>query len=267
MITPLMHILSCLNEKWEVEPPVDILYLNRQDRGLIVSEAKRLGTLLRDSSNIWVGTSDTGLDVVQPTQIICGEPRNINPYTALLLTRVMSCIDTYLREVDSAVASVHEEDLSTDAVVLRLEGSPRYIYLYVYNIMEMPSLTYEGKIARLKELLLTIKTHVAIESNDAENTRMLRRMELQSDLSYWQGMLMSDYVKYNGSVPPDFDAHTVEEIKSDLKNLGIYGFVNPLQMYQDFSTARVSRKVLVQVEDWVVDFLSKIVLSGGAVTE
>lgn len=267
MITPLMHILSCLDEKYEVGSPVDTLYLSKSDRELIIKEACRLGSLFDDENKVWITNSNTGLPMVAEVQALAGSSKSISPYTALLLTRALSCFSTYTQEMDAVSAAVADDDLSTDAVVLRLEGNPRYIYVYVYNIMELPSLGYDAKIMRLKELLVTIQSHSVIKDTEPRDSRLRQRMELHSKLSYWKGVLMSDYVKYYGALPPKFSEGTIDCIRAELNDMGFYGFVNPLQMYQEFNSSRVSRKVDVNIDEDVVKFLTKVVLSGGATVE
>ena len=264
MITPLMHILSCLDEEYKAGAPIGMLHLNRSDWDLIVTEAKRLGSLFSDETKIWITESPAGLSVVSEVQVIDGSPVNLNPYTALLLTRVYECFPLYLRELGKLSVDVVEDDLSADAVVLRLEGNPRYVYVYVYNTMELPSLSYEAKILKIQELLFTILRHSVVQSNNLINDASRNRLEMHSRFGYWKGMLMSDYVKHNGTVAPPFTLDTLETMRAELKNLGFYGFVNPLQMFMDFSGARVSRKVEVNISSEVIAFLMKVVASGGA---
>lgn len=264
MITPLMHILSCLDEKYQVGPPVDILYLGRTDRELIISEARRIGNIFDDADKIMFSMSDTGLEMVAQHQEIAGSLKAISPYTSLLLTRLRECLPTYKRELDTVAPDVAEDDLSTDAVVLRLEGNARYVYVYVYKIMEtQAALTYDAKIAKIRELLLTIKSHSIVENNDLKDGHLKRRLELHSMFNYWKSMLMSDYIRYYGTEPPVFDEVVLKTMKAELNDLGFYGFVNPLVMYQEFNNSRVARKVEVNIDDSVVDYLTKVVLSGG----
>lgn len=267
MITPVMHILSCLNESYSMDSPVDALYLGRTDWELIVSEAHRLGSFFNDENKIWITESPMGPRMVSEVQAVAGKSKSLNPYTALLLTRVWKCYEVYRKEIDTSNTGIFDDDLSTDAVVLRLEGNPRYIFVYVYNIMETPSLSYDAKIAKLKELLITIKNHSVIRDNEPRDAKLRRRLELHSMFSYWKAMLMSDYVHFYGTAPPSFTEETIDAIRSDMNDLGFYGFVNPLQMYQEFNNSRVARKVDVMIDDDVTIFLTKIVLSGGAVVE
>ena len=164
-------------------------------------------------------------------------------------------------------ADAAEDDLSADAVVLRLEGNPRYVYIYVYNVMEMPALSYDDKIKKLRDVLLTLKSRSVVKDSELRNDRLLQRLELHSMQNYWAGMLMSDYITYYGTIPPAFEEETIEVLRKELSDLGFYGFVNPLQMYEEFTHSRVARKVNVTVEEFVIEFLTKVVLSGGANVE
>lgn len=263
-----MHILSSLDENYRVGHPVNILYLSRTDRDLVIGEAKRLGSMLNDENYIWLTESPTRHQVVAETQVVADEAKTISPYTALLLTRLHECFKVYGHTVDEDSAQAESDDLSTDAVVLRLEGTPKYVYVYVYNVMETPSLTYEAKIAKLQDLLNTLQTHSIVAATgdmDEKTKTMIARLELHSTLHYWERMLMADYVRIFGTVPPPFTSETVETVRKELSDLGFYGFVNPMAMYHEFTSSRVARKVSVDVEPAVIEFLSKVVRSGGGV--
>lgn len=267
MLSPLMHILSCLDEKFEVGAPVNIFELSKKDKDLIVSEARRICSYFKSEDKIWITESPTGLKMVSDVQVISGEAVKINPYTALLLTRVWSCVDTYLKEVCDVITELKDDDLSNDSVVLRLEGNPNYVYAFVYNTMETKALTYDARIEKIKELLMIIKSHIVVQDSTSMDLRLRAKLELHSKLNYWSAMLTSDYVKYYGSIPSVFCEKDLEIVKRELRDLGVYGFNNPLKMYIEFSNSRVSRKVEVNIEDWVVDFLTKVVLSGGAMLD
>ena len=152
MITPLMHILSCINEKYEMDAPLNILYLGNHDRDLIIKEAKRLSSIFSNENKIYMGESDIGVECVMESQEVAGEIISLSKYTALLLNRIAQCCKVYVNNLDVNTPTVREEDLSEDAVVLRLEVNPFFIYPYVFNVMETPSLTYNAKIAKLQEL-------------------------------------------------------------------------------------------------------------------
>lgn len=261
MITPLMLVLSSLNEKYETDSPVDILYLSRTDRDLILSEAARLCDRVLDENIIAVYEGR-----VFPTQYCGGDAITLNIYTAALLERLIKCAKVYkASSTGVAVDDDQSSDLSAQSTVLRLEGNPDHIYYYVYKLMNAATPTYDMKIQKLTELLLTLHTHSGDRFGmPSEDPKLHSRMELHSQLSYWKTMLVGDVMRQALGLPEEpFTESTVDVIRSQLKTLGFYGFVNPLQMYKDFSNSRVSRKAAVNIPDKVLIFLGKIIQSGG----
>lgn len=262
MITPLMHVLSCLDENFEVGRPVNILYLSKSDRDIILAEARRLCELVLDPDVI--ATSEGH---VFPTQYSGDNSVSLNTYTVAFLERVQMCAKVYLEalKADSKDESHDDEDLSTQATILRLEGNPDYIYYYVYKMMETHALSYDVKIAKLAELLTMLNAHGGEKLGKAlEDTELPRRLELHSNLGYWKSMLMGDVMRRTQTLPSEqFTDGTIETIRAQISALGLYGFVNPLQMYRDFSGSRVECKSNVNVPDRVLIFLGKVVQSGG----
>ncbi len=262
MITPLMHILSCLNENFEVKKPVNILYLSKSDRDIILAEARRLCELVLDPDIIV--TMDGH---VFPVQYSGDNSISLNVYTVALLERIQACAAVYLDSLKEGGKdkSQEDDDLSTQATILRLEGNPDYIYYFVYKMMEAQALSYDVKIAKLAELLAMLNAHGGEKLGKAvEDTELPLRLGLHSELRYWKSMLMGDVMRRMHSVPEEpFTEKTIETIRSQLSALGLYGFVNPLRMYRDFSSSRVERKSNVNIPDRVLVFLGKVVQSGG----
>lgn len=261
MITPLMHILSSLNEKFETDEPVNILYLNKSDRDLILSEAERLCDRVLDD-NI-VATMDGH---VFNTQYYGGQAITLNPYTIALLERLIQCAKVYKgQSVTSSETSEADSDLSAQSTVLRIERDPDHIYYYVYTVMSASNMTYDAKIQKLSELLIVLNTHSGSEIGPKiDNSAFMARIELQSSLRFWKTILMRDVMCSSGALPEEpFTDATVDTIREQLKFLGFYGFVNPLKMYQDFSGSRVERKSDVNIPGEVLVFLAKVIQSGG----
>lgn len=263
MITPLMLILSCLNEKYEMDKPANILYLSKSDRDVILSEARHLCDLVLNPDVI--ATMDGH---VFPTQFSGDNSITLNQYTVAFLERVQACARVYqesLRSGNKVEAEAGDDDLSTQTTVLTLEGNPDYIYYHVYKMMESQALSYDVKIARLAELLALLNAHGGEKLGRAvESSEFPRRLELHSNIGYWKGMLMGDVMKRTHALPTeDFTEETIEIIRRQIRDLGLYGFVNPLQMYRDFSTSRIERKTNVNIPDRVLVFLGKVVQSGG----
>lgn len=261
MITPLMHILSSLNDKFETDRPVNILYLNKSDRDLILSEAARLCDMALDENVI--ATMDGR---VFETQYYNGQAITLNPYTMVFLERLIQCAKLYKNgHIATEEASESDKDLSAQSTVLLIESNPDHIYYYVYKMMSSRNLTYDQRIQKLQELLIVLNTHSGGEVGPkVDNSGFLARIELQSHISYWKTMLMCDVMRITGAIPEEpFTEATIETIREQLKFLGFYGFVNPMKMYKDFSGSRVTRKSDVNVPDYVLVFLAKVIQSGG----
>lgn len=263
MVEPLMLLLSSINAQFEYDHPVDIMYLGREDRNTIMVEANRLGRLASDDERILTRTDLTGKIVADTAQVAGGSVIEVHPATAAMLTRIREAYQVYTKYLTSTTSVEQEdEDLGADTVVLRLEGNPRYIYVYVYNLMETRGIDYKTKLGKLYELYTTL---IACTNAQVDNSRvkfLQSRFELQSTLQFWQTMLTGDIMRQYGSVAT-LTEKDIETVKSELKQLGFYGFVNPLQMYTDFSSARINRKVEVNIAPEVIDFLEKVVISSG----
>ncbi len=262
MITPLMLILSSLNEKQTTDSPVSVLYLNRSDRDLILSEATRLCNRVLDENIICTLDGQ-----VYPTQSCSdGEFLTLDDYTVAMLERIIMCARVYLRSDATVDDNEADYDLGTQDTVLKLEGNPSFIYYYVYSLMYAPTPNYEAKLQKLAELLQVLQSHTMNLSDQPsdDEVRRLSRLELHSHMEYWKTMLVGDVMRRTKALPQEqFTEQTIETIQKQLKILGFYGFVNPLQMYKDFGSSRVSSKTNVEVEEWVLAFLGKIIQSGG----
>lgn len=256
-----MLLLSCLNQDYRCDQPVDILYLNYTDRSLILKQADRIGKFVTE----YLGSmeSPSGKEIVDTVQYINGDTVNIKPETAALLTRLRECYKVFKRSKNIAAAEEDTDDLGTDAIILRLEGNPKFVYVYVYNLMENKGLEYNVKMAKLLEIYNSIINHVQVQNETDREQASYKRLELQSTAEFWQRMLtldvMRDYQTTRAITPKD-----LENVKKELRMLGLYGFVDPLKMFKDFSGSRVNRKVNVQIGDEVIEFLERVVKSGGA---
>lgn len=267
MITPLMLLLSSINQQYENDSPVDTTYLNRSDRKLILEEADRLGRMATDENIIMMVHDRFGVQMADTAQVMDDHVVDISLATAMMLTRIATSYEVFKKSVSSMdVRSKGEEadddDLGTDSVILLLEGNPRYVYSYVYNLMITRGVNYSAKIMKIVELYTSIISHMDMTISVEGNQNTASRLELQSTYQFWQGLILSEMLKHGltGNTVTFEDIHTV---KQELSALGFYGFVNPYKMFMDFSGSRISRKVGVNIDPEVVDFLEKIVRSGG----
>lgn len=268
MITPLMHILSCLDKDYSMVSPLSILYLNKVDRDVIISEAKRMCDMLFDGDIIAIDDQPSldGRYLVSRDQVVNDSYRTINVYTQLLLTRIRDCARKYVADVNNVAKQEDNEDLSAESTVLNMEGNPEYVYKFVYTTMRGATQSNFGsKIEKLQEIYSVLISHTDVQEGD--DKAMLDRLGAQAQMNYWRTLLMRDYMQAFRTLPPEFNATTVEEIREDLQSLGFYGFVNPLEMYNAFSRSRIGRKSNVVVEPTSMEFLRDAILAGGGKVE
>ena len=263
MITPLMLLLSSINQDMAYDHPVELTYLTRDDRALVVGEAERMGRIVSDSAKLIFTENSAGQSYADLDQVVGDSFVRIHPATAMLLTRVREAYNVFQRRSAGVVAEAEDNDLGADDVVLRLEGNSKYVYVLVQQIMAKRSIDFDAKVAQLagiyKQITLTGESQ---EVSKAIN--FLRdRLELQSYHQFWCKLLTADLIHYGLFDGEIVQPEDLELVKKEIRLFGLYGFVNPKEMYDEFVGARVSRKTAVKVDAEVVDFLYKVVRSGG----
>lgn len=264
MTTPLMLLLSSITPSLGYDHPVDTMYMNRNDRALLMREAIRLGKMAMDDTQILLDKDAFDDEVCDTSQIINSEVIDVSPATAIILTRLRECYKVFCR-----VSQMNEEeeksvhDLDTDSVILHLEGNPRYIYTYVYNTMENRGLDYDTRVLRLAELYNTLVGVTSDTAFDAKQSFLVNRFQMMGELSFWQRLVYHDYMHQRLAAPKPLTLNDLERVKQELKGMGFYGFVNPWVMYSEFANSRVNRKVELNISSDVIEFLRKVVLSGG----
>lgn len=265
MVEPLMLLLSSINKDYGYDHPVDIMYMSRSDRTTVMREADRLGRLACNSDVIFMGEDTFGNPIVDDGQVVGGSRMiKISPATQMLLMRIQEAYKVFRKyNAHSGDVETESSDLGADSVILRLEGNPKFVYIYVYSVMESKGLGYATKIGKIAEVYNAIVGHTQLSIGEENIQFLLNRFELQSTEQFWCNMLTSDLMSHNGGLAEPITAADLEVSKKELKDLGFYGFVNPYKMYMDFSNSRVNRKLDVNVRPEVIEFLRKVVRSGG----
>lgn len=265
MIQPLMLLLSCINEEYTYDHPVDIMYLNRSDRQVVTREAFRLGKIVMDQNKIMMGEDAFGAPIVDDGQVIGGSKLiRISPMTQMLLTRLQECYRVFLKSESGDVEGDESlSDLGTDSIILRLEGNPKYVYIFVHSVMESKGQEYSAKIARIADVYKAIIGHISAPGDDAKTQFLRSRLELQSTWQFWSRMLTADIIRHTGEIIPPLTEDDLDKMASELRDLGFYGFVNPYKMYTEFLGSRINRKFDVNISEDVILFLDKVVASGG----
>lgn len=266
MITPLNYLLSGYNESFEYDSPVDIkTYMNDDDYKFVIVETDALIHRLR--ANISMGTDALGEEMVDRLQLVNSEVKEIDVYSALLLNRALLAAKRYEQEGQRKEEPDQVLNLENNNIVMRIEGNKYYVYTFVYAVMTDKALQFDKKIQKIAHILELVENYGEHSYGDAsvEDEQNLRvdRLKLLSNSSYWMNMLTLDHLKHFGTPGPAFKEDTLRVVRSELKEMGFPGFVNPIKMYYDFVSARVKRKTEVNVDNEVLTFLKRVVRSGG----
>lgn len=259
MFHPTMLLLCSLNiDTFSCTDRIDYSFLTKDKEQIITKELGSLCSFLL-SDNILL-TNVNGYEIPMLTQFSNYKQITISKYTALVLQR--------LREAASVFKGLHTQsydDISDDLLITKIEAIPNSIYSIVYNILSKESPNSRNNkvgIQKLNELRKKILLYrdKEVPSND---NKLLSKIYDLSSIGYWRTLLYHDYIKYYQDVPDAITPNTLEEIKCQLELLDIYGFVPPKQVVQAYASTEVNRKISVTIDDSVIDFLTKIVRSGG----
>lgn len=264
MVTPLMLLLLCLDENLHYDKsPLDLSYLSRPDRTLIVSEAMRLGRLANDPDVILMTEDRFGNPMVDPEPFVNGRFIKLSYPTTIILEHIREAANIFSKGFSEVAPTEDVVDLSEDNIVLRIEGNPKFVYVLVKDIMEAKGISYREKIDKLASIYRTIENSSGVDTN-ASNHKLVARMELQSTLAFWQRVVLAGMTRHDLGEVVVITEKDIACIKKELQDLGFYGFVNPLAMYNDFASSRITRKVNVNIDEEAKTFLHKVILSGGA---
>lgn len=281
-----MYILSGYNKSFQYEEPISLSYLRLDDENAIlssVSQIKEIIDTLSLNDEYWY-LSRAG--VKQITRIDVVQTRGYSEYTIALLNRVRDAFASGKLYDQQDKANTLDLSLDMKQLLYRLEGNPDFIYRYVYNTFKthQENEQSKGKGSRKERIIdnsiekLTELYQIIMQSSgeynltpqdEQEDAKRIERLQLHSDFSYWHRMLLNDHIRYFDSFYydkynlPETQEDLIKTIRKDLKDLGIVGFVNPIQMYEEFKSSRVERKLGVQIDSDVKEFLRTTILSGG----
>lgn len=264
MITPLMYILSTLGADYTLSDPTSISNMSATDQQLIRAEGLRLCEVAT-SSAICTDTTLTGMKCVLDTQAIGGKLVRISRLTSFMLQHIRDCAEKFTASLGNAAedALVNTQDLSSDTIVLHIDGNPNYAYNFVYETMTSKD-TYAHNIEKIAEVYRTISEHLSVSSDKGLQQAKELRLGVQSKMSYWKRLWLLDSLVYDGfQYPEDIGPKDFELVRKELTSFGLAGFVNPLTMYTEFSTNRIGKKENVTVPEEIVRYLERIVHSGG----
>lgn len=268
MITPLNYLLSGYNESFEYDVPIEIsAYMSDRDCDFIKGEVSRLEN--RVKRDVSMATRSDGSSFVDRTQLVNGEVKDIHPYTALLLERIVRAVEPYKDSTRIRGSNDTAIDMHSNNIVMHIEGNPNFVYTFVYTTMMDKTLRYKKRIEKINDIRDLIVNYGERASGgrtvEDDKSASMGRMRLHSHKNYWKSMLIFDYYRIYGVRGPEFGDEVFDIMHDEAKEMGFPGFVNPLKMYMDFVSSRVSRKTDLSIDGEVVRFLERVVKSGGVV--
>ena len=260
MFHPTMLLLSTINiDEFVCKDTVDYTHLQRSKEEILRRELDTLCQRLLSDEFLFADID--GREVAMETQFSGVHQISISRETALVLTR--------LREAAKLMQNRFEgtsyDDLNDDVAISRLEAIPNSVYSTVYNILSRESAAARNAktgIRKLNELRKKILLYRNKESVEISSD-FVQKIEDISTVGFWRTLLYHDYLLVYRETPNRITTATMTRIKEDLELLDIYGFVPPSKMMEAYNSTSINRKVSVTIEDFVVDFLTEVVRSGG----
>lgn len=254
MILPVMILLASAEGE-----SFDISFLSDSDCGLIEQEIDRLGSVLNsdilatDTDGSFLTCQEVGAELVE-----------MNPYTILILERLRTGYQNWSKYKNRTMFSEESvQDLSCEEVISSIEYSASFAQIYVYRLMKS-NLSFRNKIEEINRVLNIIKKNSNKSSTYADiQGKDKTKLYHMSKVSHWQEILYGDYSSRFKGCPPFITEDTLTKVSDELRQLGIYGFENPINLYTSFASSRLLRKVTATVDSSVITYLQNCVIGGG----
>lgn len=260
MFHPTMLMLCTINiDTFKCQDEVDYTYLQQSKEQILTREVDALCN--RILSDEFLFTVCNGMEIAMTTQFVGTKQVKISRYTALILTRLKEAAQFLKKNMTGS----EYDDISDDITISRIEAIPNSIYSTVYNILSNESAAARASkvgIRKLNEIRKKILLHKDKEAATISQG-FLQKIKDISTVGFWRVLLYHDYLKVYDSMPAPITCETLNNIKRELQSLDIYGFVPPDKVVETYKTTSVSRKLNIQVDDFVISYLTEIVRSGG----
>lgn len=260
MFHPTMLMLCTLNiDTFKCQDEVDYTYLQQSKEQILTREIDNLCD--RMLSDEFLFSVQNGNEIAMTTQFIGTKQVKISTYTALILTRLREAA-IFLK---NNMSGSNYDDISDDIMISRIEAIPNSIYSIVYNILSNESAAARASksgIHKLNEIRKKILLYRKKDSATISPT-FLQKIKDISTVGFWRTLLYHDFLVYYNSEPTAVTEEVLQQIKQELESLEIYGFVPPQKVMDIYKSTSVSRKLSINVDDFVIEFLTEIVRSGG----
>lgn len=260
MLHPTTILFACYNSNTSTFEHIDISFLNERDSNIINAEINRMASVLSED-NIFYEDMD-GIQVASTTQYTLTGQIDISRETALVMTKLAQACSFWKTFSNK---SPIKEDISSDMLLMKIDAFPSSVYRIVYDLLYGERISSKARskgIQKLYELLKKINLYNNKEEAGITGD-ILHRIEKLSSMAFWRELLSIEYMRCYKELPPVITLDTMNTIKKELKHFDIYGFVPPNKVYEAFRTVEDYRKNTIHISDDIVDFLMKIVRSGG----
>lgn len=258
MFHPTTILFACYNMNTSAFEDINISFLSEKDRNVLNAEIDRLHSVLSEDNIFYEDFN--GIKVASTTQYTLMGQVDISKETALILTKLAQACSFWK---DNHNKLSIKEDISSDMLLTKIDAFPTSIYRIVYNLLYGEKTTRKSKgLLKLNELLQKIMVYNNQAQADITGD-MLEKIEELSTMSFWRTLLSMEYMKCYSELPPNITINTMNTIKKELAYFDIHGFVPPNKVYDAFHTVMEYRKSTINISEDIVDFLSKIVRSGG----
>lgn len=260
MFHPTTILFACYNINTSKFEDINISFLNEKDMNVINAEINRMESILSEDNIFYEDFN--GIQVASTTQYTLTGQIDISKETALVLTKLAEACSFWKSNSNNLSL---KEDISSDMLLTKIDAFPTSIYRIVYNLLYGEKVSGKGKskgILKLNELLQKILMYNDQAQFDVTGD-MLQKIEELSSMSFWRTLLSTEYMRCYSELPPDVTLNTMNTIKTELSYFDIYGFVPPNKVYDAFQSVAEYRKSTIHISEDIVDFLVKIVKSGG----
>lgn len=282
MIHPIMMLLGQINvQTFDYSDNIDLSFLPQEYERVIRQKTMELCNKLLDKQDIssskipnsltLLNTIDDDIDILfdmtgvaSTLQAVNRKQYEISQETALILTRLRAASLAYIKKLSDAETF---DDISSDIVLTKLEAMPQSVYSLVYDILSNETASLRNakvgltKLNELRNRILLYQDKEAVFSNE----QVKQKLSTISTLGFWRTLIYHDYMNIYNKPPNEITVSTLQRIHDELNILGIPGFVPPNIVFESYANTMVQRKVNVMIQQSVIEFLTKVVKSGGVV--
>ena len=263
MLHPTTILFASYNIKTSKFENINISFLNERDINIINAEISKMAMILSED-NIFYENFDR-ISLASTTQYTLTGQITISRETAIVLTKLAEACSFWNKNNTAQLDEGKSDDLSSDMLLTKIDAFPSSIYRIVYNLLSEDKYTSSRQNKGLLKLNEVLQKIIAYNNQGQSHItgEMLNKINNLSSMHFWRLLLSKEYMKYYSELPPKITLDTMQTIKNELAHFNIHGFVPPDKVYQAFNSVTEYRKSTIHVSEEIIEFLFKIVKSGG----